>query len=198
MSEPGITGRAVSSLARLILRLGGWTAVGEAPAAARAVIIAAPHTSNWDAFWGLTYKVAKGLDVRFFAKHTLFWFPLGQLLTALGAIPLDRGHAGGAVRQAVDAFARRDAFYFGLAPEGTRSRAPHWKSGFYRIATEADVPVVLGFFDYGERRLGIGPTVRLTGDRDADMARIAEFYAGVTGRRPENATPVRLTADSPR
>lgn len=191
-------GRALRPLARLILKLGGWTAVGEAPAAERAVIIAAPHTSNWDALWGLTYKVAVGIDVRFFAKHTLFWFPLGQLLTALGAIPLDRAHAGGAVRRAVDAFARHDAFYFGLAPEGTRSRAPHWKSGFYRIATEADVPVVLGFFDYGNRRLGIGPTVQLTGDRDADMSRIAAFYADITGHRPENATPVRLTDEAPR
>lgn len=198
MDQPGITGRALRGLARLILKLGGWTAVGDKPAADRAVIIAAPHTSNWDALWGLTYKVAVGLDVRFFAKHTLFWFPLGQLLSALGAIPLDREHAGSAVRQAVEAFARRDAFYFGLAPEGTRSRAPHWKSGFYRIASDADVPIVLGFFDYGNRRLGIGPTVQPTGDRDADMARIAEFYAGVSGRRPENATPVRLTANPPR
>jgi 1-acyl-sn-glycerol-3-phosphate acyltransferase len=191
-------GRALRVIARLILKLGGWTAVGETPAADRAVIIAAPHTSNWDAVWALTYKVAKGLDIRFFAKHTLFWFPLGQILRALGAIPLDRDHPGGAVRQAVDAFARQDTFYFGLAPEGTRARAPHWKSGFYRIATDADVPIVLGFLDFGNRRLGMGPTIRLTGDRDADMARIAEFYAGVTGRRPENATPVRMTADAPR
>lgn len=191
-------GRGLRPLARLILRLGGWTAVGEAPAADRAVVIAAPHTSNWDAFWGLTYKVARGLDIRFFAKHTLFWFPLGHLLAALGAIPLDRDHPGGAVRQAVVAFARHDAFYFGLAPEGTRARATHWKSGFYRIATEAGVPVVLGFLDYGNRRLGLGPTVSLTGDRDADMARIAEFYAGISGHRPENATPVRLADDARR
>ncbi len=198
MRDEGVIGRALRFTARLILKLGGWTAVGDAPAANRAVIIAAPHTSNWDALWGLTYKVATDLDIRFFAKHTLFWFPLGQLLSALGAIPLDRRHPGGAVRQAVDAFGNRDTFYFGLAPEGTRARATYWKSGFYRIATEADVPVVLGFFDYGRRRLGMGPTVRLTGDRDADMAQIAAFYAGITGHNPDNETPVRLAPDAPR
>lgn len=198
MRSQGMIGRALRPVARLLLKLGGWTAVGERPSADRAVVIAAPHTSNWDALWALTYKVARGLDIRFFAKHTLFWFPLGRILSALGAMPLDRSHAGGAVRQAVDAFSGHDTFYFGLAPEGTRSRTTHWKSGFYRIASEANVPVALGFLDYGARRLGLGPTIHLTGDRQADMARIAEFYEPVTGRHPENASPVRFAGDQSR
>ncbi|MDX1506702.1 MAG: 1-acyl-sn-glycerol-3-phosphate acyltransferase [Woeseiaceae bacterium] len=183
----------LAAIARGLLRLGGWTAVGEKPAVAKAVFIAAPHTSNWDGVWALIYKVAHGLDIRFFAKESLFWFPLGTLLRGLGGIPLNRDEPGGAVRQAVEAFDNSDAFYFGLAPEGTRSLRPGWKSGFYRIAMEADVPVILGFLDYENKRLGIGPMLALTGDRDADLARIREFYAGIRGRWPEKTSPVRFT-----
>lgn len=182
-----------ASIARGLLRLGGWTAVGQKPDVSKAVFIAAPHTSNWDGVWALVYKVAKGLDIRFFAKESLFWFPLSTLLRGLGGIPLDRDEPGGAVRQAVDAFKNNDDFYFGLAPEGTRSLRPHWKSGFYRIAMDADVPVVLGFLDYENKRLGIGPMFRLTGDRDADLARIRDFYAGIRGRWPEKTSPVRFS-----
>lgn len=182
--------RPLRYVAKALLWLGGWTPVGEQPDVPKAVFIAAPHTSNWDAVWGLAYKVYAGLDLRFFAKHTLFWFPLGNLLRALGAIPIDRGVPGSAVGRAVESFAKRESFYFALAPEGTRRWRPYWKTGFYRIAEEARVPVVLGFFDYANKRLGLGPVIELSGDRNADLARIREFYRGVTGRRPENAGPV--------
>lgn len=183
-------------LARLVLRLGGWTPVGEAPDVPKAVIIAAPHTSNWDAVWALAYKVAVGLDIRFYAKHTLFWFPLGALLKGFGGIPLDRAVPGAAVNTAVRGFRDNDSFYFGLAPEGTRRWQPHWKSGFYRIAEQAGVPVILGFMDFGRKRVGIGPTIELSGDRAADLEKIAAFYADIQGCRPENAGPVRF-ADEP-
>jgi 1-acyl-sn-glycerol-3-phosphate acyltransferase len=119
----------LAKLARLILRLGGWTIVGGAMDAPKAVVIAAPHTSNWDGFWALTYKTAVGLDIHFFAKQSLFWFPLGNILRALGGIELDRKRAGSAVNQAIAMFRERDSFYFGLAPEGTRKKMPGWKSG---------------------------------------------------------------------
>ncbi|MCH9694219.1 MAG: lysophospholipid acyltransferase family protein [Gammaproteobacteria bacterium] len=179
-------------LARLILRLGGWTPVGTVPDVPKAVFIAAPHTSNWDGFWALVYKVAVGLDVHFFGKHSLFWFPLSTLLRSLGGIPLDRGRAGSAVQLAVDMFEAEDEFFFGLAPEGTRSLRDGWKSGFYRIAAEANVPVFFGVLDYENKRVGIGGRLDLTGNVEADLAQCANFYSNVRGRWPEKTSPVRF------
>ena len=182
-----------SAIARGLLRLGGWTAVGDMPNENKAVFIAAPHTSNWDGIWALIYKVSKRLDIHFFAKQSLFWFPLGVLLRGLGGIPLNRTEPGQVVRQAIDEFNSNDRFYFGLAPEGTRALRPHWKSGFYRIAEGAGVPIVLGFFDYENKRLGIGPTMQLSGDRESDLVQIAAFYAQIKGRWPDKASPVRFS-----
>lgn len=186
----------LSRIARLLLRLGGWTMVGELPAVAKAVIIAAPHTSNWDGYWGLVLKVAMELDVTFFAKHTLFWFPLNLLLRGLGGIPLDRGRAGSAVKQAIEMLDANERFYFALSPEGTRAKTLCWKTGFYRIAESANVPVVLGFFDYANKRVGLGPTLVLTGDRASDLAICRGFYQGFAGRWPEKSGPVIFPPDS--
>ena len=114
----------------MLLRIGGWTAVGEMPDVPKAVITAAPHTSNWDGVWALIYKVAIGAEIHFFAKKSLFWFPLSTLLRALGGIPLDRERAGSAVRQANDMFAAEERIYFDLAPECTRGKKNCWKRCF--------------------------------------------------------------------
>jgi len=158
----------------------------------KAVVIGAPHTSNWDGYWLLVYKVAYGIDVKFFVKKQMFWFPMNILLNGMGGVPLDRGDSRSAVRQAVDAFNSNKKYLFGLAPEGTRSRVETWKSGFYRIAEEAGVPVIFGFFDYPKKRLGFGPMMTLTGDVDADMQVIRSFYESVDGRRPEKKGPVQM------
>ena len=182
-------------IAKAILKIGGWQIVGTHPTVPKAVVVAAPHTSNWDGFWGLVCRVALDVEIHFFAKESLFWFPLNILLRSLGGIPLDRQRAGSAVEQAVEMFRKNDSYYFGLAPEGTRSRADHWKSGFYRIARSADVPVVLGFLDYGKRRIGIGPTLELSGDWEKDLAYCREFYKDIEGRWPEKAGPVTFAGD---
>jgi 1-acyl-sn-glycerol-3-phosphate acyltransferase len=156
------------------------------------VIIGAPHTSNWDGYWLLVYKVAYGVDVKFFVKKQLFWFPMNLLLNGLGAVPLDRRDSRSAVKQAVTAFNENDDYLFGLAPEGTRSKTKGWKSGFYRIAEEAGVPVVFGFFDYPNKRLGFGPMMMLTGDVEADMTIIRSFYESVSGQTPANTGPVQM------
>ncbi|MEL7186256.1 MAG: 1-acyl-sn-glycerol-3-phosphate acyltransferase, partial [Pseudomonadota bacterium] len=155
--------------------------------------IAAPHTSNWDGVWALVYKVALGLDIRFFAKHSLFWFPLNILLRSLGGIALDRRRAGSAVQLAVQKFETEETFFFGLAPEGTRSLTPGWKTGFYRIAQQANVPVIPGFLDFGRRQIGLGEPYELTGDMDTDIAHFAALYADIEGRWPAKASPVRFT-----
>jgi 1-acyl-sn-glycerol-3-phosphate acyltransferase len=185
----------LQAIAKTILKVGGWEIVGTHPRVPKAVIVAAPHTSNWDGFWALVYKVAIQLDIHFFAKQSLFWFPLNVLLRALGGVPLDRKRAGSAVDQAVEMFRKNEFYYFGLAPEGTRSRADHWKSGFYRIAASADVPVILGFLDYGRRRIGIGPTLELSGDWHKDLEFCREFYKDIQGRWPEKAGPVTFPDD---
>ena len=182
----------IRRLAQLIMRMGGWTAIGEIPDVPKAVLIAAPHTSNWDGFWALTYKVAVGLDVSFFAKRSLFWFPLGTLLRGLGGVPLDRSRATSAVQQAASMFETEERLFFGLAPEGTRNRKDAWKSGFYRIAKAADVPVFLGLIDYRNKQVGIVQRLDLSDDIDADIEKCAKFYAGIEGRWPEKATPVRF------
>lgn len=180
-------------LARFLLWLGRWTVVGEVPDIKKAVLIAAPHTSNWDGFWAIVYKVLIGLDVRWFIKDSMFWFPMNKLLEAFGAIPLNREQARSAVAEAIAAFDTHESFYFGLAPEGTRSLTPGWKSGFYRIAEGANVPVVFGFLDYRDRRLGLGPILTLTGNKEADMTICRSFYASITGRCPDKTSPVNIT-----
>lgn len=179
-------------VAFFLLRRGGWTAVGGVPDVHKAVIVGAPHTSNWDGFWALVYIVAFSLDVSFFIKKSMFWFPLNVVLRGLGAIPLDRNQPSSAVKEVVDDFNSGERFLFGLTPEGTRGKTAGWKSGFYRIAEDAGVPVVLAFFDYGKKRLGMGPTLTLTGDRDADLAIIRSFYESVEGRHPEKTCPVEF------
>ena len=183
----------IRALARFILFIAGWTAVGGAPSVPKAVYIAAPHTSNWDGIWALTFKVAVGIDVKFFAKDSWFWFPLDILLRALGGIPLNRSRANSAVSRAVEMFATHDSFYFGLAPEGTRSLRDGWKTGFYRIAIEANVPIYLGFLDYPSKRVGVGARLDPTGDMEADLKVCADFYAGIEARWPEKASPVRFS-----
>lgn len=180
-------------LARLILRVGGWTAVGDMPDVPKAIFVAAPHTSNWDGFWALVYVVSINADIHFFAKKSLFWFPLGTVLRGLRSIPLDRRRAGSAVQQAIDMFTEQDSFYFGLAPEGTRKKTPGWKSGFYRIAEGARVPVYLGFLDYKHKRLGIGQRLDVSGDQDADLEVCRDFYADVEARWPEKTSPIQFT-----
>ena len=181
-------------IARLLLKLGGWTAVGRVPGVKKAVIVGAPHTSNWDGFWALVFITAIGMDVKFFVKDSMFWFPMGSVLRFFGGIPLDRKNARSSVSEAIAEFDRNDQLYFGLAPEGTRSLTPAWKSGFYRIAEGAGVPIVLAFFNYETKRLGLGPMMTLTGDKDADMAIIRSFYSETSkGRWPDKTSPIVFT-----
>ena len=184
---PAIAPRTGSALGRwfgrTILRLGGWRITGAFPAEARVVIIAAPHSSAWDAVWGLAAKLAMSLKIEFMAKHELFWWPLGPLLRSFGAIPTDRHSAHGVVGDTVARFAQREVLWLVLAPEGTRRRVEHWRSGFWHIARDAGVPVVCVYFHYPERTIGVGPTLAMSGDRAADMARVRAFYAPWQGKR---------------
>ena len=179
-------------LAHAILRLTGWTLVGEIPATSKAVLIAAPHTSNWDGFWLIICKIAFGIRVRFFAKHTLFWWPLGPVLTRLGAIPVERSRQGANVDRLITLFSENDELLLALAPEGTRKWRPYWRTGFLRIARAANVPIIMTFVDYDRKRAGIGPQVASSGSTEEIMAEIRSFYAGCSAAKPANMGPVVL------
>ena len=182
-----------------LLRIAGWKAVLAQPVPRRCVAIFYPHTSNWDTVIGLCAKFMFGIRFRFVGKDTLFATPLiGPLLVRWGGVPVNRREPVGFVRQMQGEFTRNEEFRLALAPEGTRGRTPHWKSGFYRLARAAGVPLALVYIDYPGREIGVGAYLDLTGDVAADMARIRAFYADKRGRRPENQGPVCLRDESPR
>ncbi|QIK82050.1 acyltransferase [Lysobacter sp. HDW10] len=156
--------------------------VGEFPDVPRAVLIGAPHSSNWDGIWGFAAKLALGLEIRILAKKELFFWPAGPILRALGVIEIDRKAQGGFVGQTVEQMRNADSFWLGIAPEGTRKRVEKWKSGFWKIAHEAQVPVILEYFHYPEKVIGIGPTVILSDDFESDMARIRSWYTAWQGK----------------
>ena len=169
-------------IGRTVLRLGGWTMAGDFPDVAKMVILAAPHSSGWDAVWGLAAKVAMGIRIVVIGKQELFRGPLGWLLRRFGAIPVDRARAHGVVEMVAEQFAQSDTMWFVLAPEGTRKRVERWKTGFWHIALAADVPVVCAYFHYPERTIGIGPAMRMSGNLKTDMAMVREFYKPWIGK----------------
>jgi 1-acyl-sn-glycerol-3-phosphate acyltransferase len=171
-------------LSRLALRLTGWRVVGQAPAAAKYVLIAAPHTSNWDFPVTLMVCFALRLRVYWMGKASLFPPLLGSVMRWLGGIPVNRERAGNLVQGTVDAFASNQRLTVIVPPEGTRSKVTHWKTGFYYIALGAGVPIALGYLDFRKKEGGIGRMFEPTGDIAADMVEIKSFYAGITGKNP--------------
>jgi 1-acyl-sn-glycerol-3-phosphate acyltransferase len=179
-------------LAKGFLRATGWKPEGAPPALARYVLIAAPHTSNWDLVYLLALAEVYGLRISFMMKHTWFRGPLGPLFRSLGGIPIDRRRRENLVKQMVEAFAARDALVLVVPAEGTRARSERWKSGFYHIARGARVPIVLGYLDYARRRGGFGPALVPTGRISEDMDLVREFYADKVGRSPADFAEPRL------
>lgn len=170
-------------IGRSILRLGGWRMVGQFPDIPRAVLIGIPHSSNWDGVWAFAAKAALGLKVNIIAKESLFKVPVvGFMLRRFGVIPINRSAAHGVVDQAVTMLKGAEKFWLGIAPEGTRKRVEKWKAGFWKIAKKADVPVVLAYFHYPDKVIGIGPAFHLGEDMDADMRRIREYCRPFMGK----------------
>jgi 1-acyl-sn-glycerol-3-phosphate acyltransferase len=186
-----------SRLARLALRLIGWELVFSGLPAGQGVLLGYPHTSNWDFVVSLLAKWGLGLNVHFWGKDSLFRIPVfGAWLRWLGGVPVDRSSANGVVgsmaRRMAQARVDGEMFWLALSPEGTRKYQDSWRSGFYQLALQAEVPVGLMFFDYGRRRIGVDHFLRLSGDAAADLAAIATAYDGVRGKRPAQAAPIRL------
>ena len=165
----------------------GWTEVGTVPEPRRFVIVAAPHTSNWDFLYFLGLTRGLGIQSHFMAKSSLFKWPFKNFLLQMGGIPVERSSSKNYVQQMIDEFGKRDEFILTVAPEGTRSNVKQWRTGFYHIAHGAGVPLVVGMMDYGRKTGGLAETIMPTGDYEADMRKVAAYYDKVTPKHPEKA-----------
>ncbi|HHO49587.1 MAG TPA: acyltransferase [Deltaproteobacteria bacterium] len=169
-----------------------WDVEGEPPQHPKGVVIAAPHTTNWD----LPHMLAASFIFRFriswLGKDSLFRPPYGWLMRLLGGVPVDRSAARGLVQQASDMLVEADQLMIAVPPSGTRSKRDAWKSGFYWIAHSAQVPVICGYLDYGRRRAALGYSFVPTGDVDADMEKVRAFYRDVRGKFPALESTIRL------
>ncbi|QIM23060.1 acyl-phosphate glycerol 3-phosphate acyltransferase [Phycicoccus sp. HDW14] len=179
-----------AALARAVLRAARWTAVGDVPRTG--ILVGAPHTSNWDFVMMLLVMWRGGVTPRVLIKQELFRGPLGWLLQRLGGIPLDRDHPGEVVRRLVREARSGEPFLLILAAEGTREKGEYWKSGFWRIARSARLPIALAFIDGPSRTAGFGPTITATPDVRHDMDLVREFYRDKRGIHPERRTEPRL------
>lgn len=179
-----------SRAALVCLRLAGWTPLLES-GPAKFVAAAAPHTSNADFWPGLFWKWATRTPVHFVGKEALFKFPMGTFMRAVGGIPLDRSKArANFVDAVVDIIHRENEIALIVAPEGTRARAPHWKTGFYYMALEAGVPIGVTVIDWKRKRFGVVGYVTPTGDLAADFAKIRDLMGNTRGKKPQNQGPV--------
>jgi 1-acyl-sn-glycerol-3-phosphate acyltransferase len=181
-SAPQFAPSVAACICRWILARCDWRMAGELPNVAKMVVIAAPHSSNWDVVWGLLFKVGLRLDVHFIGKREAFFWPLGLLLRSFGGIAIDRKAAHGVVGAMRREFETHERFWLAIAPEGTRKKVKEWKSGFWRIAREAGVPIQIVYFHYPEKIVGFGPLLHPGDDLDADMVRIREIYAPWQGK----------------
>lgn len=179
-------------LARWAFGIAGWRLEGRAPSHPHCIILGAPHTTNWDLALALLTGAGLGFRLRWLGKDSMFRGLVGTALRWVGGIPVDRSSRTGLVQSLVDRMKAEREFMLCIAPEGTRKYTDHWKSGFYRVALAADIPVILGFCSYDRKVVGLGPAVRLTGDVDADMTKIAAFYADKRGKHRANESLVRL------
>ncbi len=164
----------------------GWTIKSQYdPKIKKAVVIGAPHTSNWDFPLGVMALRVLGIKINIIAKHTLFFFPLGFIMRFFGAVPLDRKNSKNFVKGTAALFQRADQLWVGLSPEGTRKKVESWKTGFYYLAMEANVPIVFAYLDYEKKEMGIGEYIVPTGDFKADLQLIKNFYADKSACYPD-------------
>ena len=179
---------------RLLFRLNGWESVGEELVQhRRCVVVAAPHTSNWDLIYMLATFDIVGLPVKFTIKRSWMRFPLNLLIEPVGGLAIDRrpreetGERPSMVEAMISLFEEREGdLALAITPEGTRSLRTRWKSGFYHVATGADLPILLGFLDYEKKQAGVGKIIYPSGDYEADMREIMDFYKDIAPHTPAN------------
>lgn len=167
-------------------RLFGWKVKGQVPGSLKKyVMIVAPHTSNWDFLVGVAARSILQLDTMYVAKKELFIFPFGWFFRKLGGYPVDRSKHTRFVEAVCDIFNSKDRFSIAITPEGTRSYAPNWKTGFYYIANKLKIPVVMVGFDYAKKEVVLKEPFNLTGDTDKDIAFMKDYFRTITGKNPK-------------
>jgi len=183
-------GTFLRGLSRLILKLWGWK-IAPFPDIPKVVAVGGPHTSNWDGILGFLGATALGLNTAFLIKESAFKWPLGPYLRRMGGIPIDRKHATGVVEQAAELFDHHERLVMVVTPEGTRTQAPRWKTGFYHIARMAHVPIVLAVPNYEKKELDFPLVLEPGDDMDADMQKMIECFADTVPKHPGKlSTPV--------
>lgn len=185
-TTPGLA-TGLASFSQWLLKRLGWTLEGAMPEGVhQSVVIAAPHTSNWDFPYTLLASFALNMRIHWIGKHQLFRFPFGPVMRWLGGIPVNRESSNNTVDYCVSLLLDAPGnLHIVIPPEGTRSKVNYWKTGFYYVALGAKVPVIPGYLDFGKKRLGLGPPFVLTGDLEADMQHIKDFYANFSGKNPQ-------------
>ena len=171
-------------IGRFYLKLTGWKIEGDVPNVSKPVIIAAPHSSNWDFVVGMAVILALGLRLYWMGKHTIFQTPLAPLMYWLGGVPVNRKASRGAVQQVTAEFQQRSQFLLAIAPEGTRKRVAEWKTGFYYIALEAQVPIMPATINYHRKAIQLCPILTPSGDIEADMPILKSYYSSEMGKKP--------------
>lgn len=179
-------------IARILIRVTGWKPDGVRPEPKKYVLIAAPHTTNWDFIYLIAFAALFDIEIAWMGKHTLFRWPFGPIMRALGGVPVRRRKSEKLVTAMARTFDDHEQLGIVVPPEGTRAYVEYWKSGFYHIAMAADVPIVMSYLDYTKKLGGFGPAFFPSGDISEDMDAIRAFYEGREGKNPALFGRIRL------
>ncbi len=182
----------LQAFAQGVMKLAGWKVEENFPDIPKYVLIVAHHTSNWDFPIGLFAALSINFWPQWIGKDALFKAPFGGFMKWLGGIPVVRSSRNNFVDQVAEVYQQHERMVIAITPEGTRKKTDHWKTGFYHIATTANIPIVMAYIDYKRKTAGIGPVLQPSGDLNADLAKIRQFYDGITGKYPQEQGDIRV------
>lgn len=177
-------------ISKFLLWILGWKVMEPPVPEPKCIILGVPHTSSWDFVISYLYYSSMGRTASVLVKKSLFKWPLGPIVRGMGGVPVDRQKGASLTLQIIEEFKKREVMHLAIAPEGTRKRTERWKAGFHTIAKAADIPVYLGYFDWGKKEVGRGEKFELTDDAQADLKAIRNLYKtkGIVGKHPHNFT----------
>lgn len=180
-------------ISKIFLKLAGWKLnYASSNDLKRCVMIAAPHTSNWDFVFARAAFFVMDVDMKFMVKKELIRFPLGSLMMKLGAIPVNRSVKGNLVQHCIDLFGKHKELVIMIPPEGTRGKVEKWKTGFYHTAVGANVPIACGYLDFKKKEAGIGPIFKPSGNIEDDFKVLRDFYRNITPEHPSLFNPENI------
>lgn len=185
-----VVSQLLALLARFFLQITGWKVAGTPPRVARYILVGAPHTSRWDFLFAMAIALKCRIRCYWLGGATLFWGPLGLLMRWLGGIPVNEKRKNSLVNQTVSAYKQHRQLGIMICPEGGLDRGSRWHTGFYHIARNADIPIILGYLDFHTKTGGFGPVIKPSGNMPKDMAEIEAFYTNIHGKFPDCSSPV--------